>query len=403
MARKLTVLIAGRSREAMTAVAADLSTAGTYKVETRHIENGHSDPLFELSFVPDVVVMVLNDRGHSDLAALPGERKLGGPPMIVIAEHGDADTMRLAMRAGARDFLCGEVSTEDLCDTIEQIASQSRSDNGEHEDQLTIFVNAKGGSGATFLACNTAHILKSVSGMSTALMSLDLQFSALSQYFDVELRHGLMSVLDSVDSLDDVALDAYMTQHDSGLRLLAAEPENVIQCHADRAGQLEALVGKMMARYEHVVIDMPRRIDPYVMPVLERATRIVLVLQQTLGHLHDAARMLEIFENQGISRKQVCAVINRYDKNAPISVNDVQRAMKGASIAMVPSDFKTVAESINLGIPIHEHARGSKVTKALHALETQIGGASAKSKGGLFGKAFSSFRRKDQWSHAQKN
>jgi hypothetical protein len=44
----------------------------------------------------------------------------------------------------------------------------------------------------------------------------------------------------------------------------------------------------------------------------------------------------------------------------------------------VPSDFKTVAESINLGVPIHQHAKGSSVTKALKALEQKIAGVMKK-------------------------
>lgn len=403
MPKKLTVLLAGRSKEAMERLAADLAAESAHKIETRHIENGHADPMHGLSFVPDIVVMILNDQGHSDLESLVHEQQPGGPPMIVVAENGGAETMRLAMRAGARDFLCGQVAPEDLSETIDRISSQIIGKASEDESNLTIFVNAKGGSGATFLACNTAHILTSVSDKSTALMSLDLQFGGLSHYFDTDLRHGLMEVLDSVDSLDDVALDAYMTQHNSGLRLLAAVPENAIQCHSDRAEQLATLVDKMIERYDHVVVDMPRRIDPYVMPVLQRATRIVLVLQQTLGHLNDATRMLEIFETCGISPDQILVVVNRYDKSAPISTDDIQRVLKGIEISLVPSDFTTVAESINLGVPMHEHARSSRVTKALLALETEVGGSSTEATTGILGRAFSNILRKDKWSQIQKN
>lgn len=400
MAKRLEVLLTSRSKEAIADLAKELGEAGSYKIETRHIRNGHANPLYGVTSLPDVVVMLLNDSGHSDLEALIGELSPSGPPMIVAAENGDAETMRLAMRVGARDFLTGAVTVDDFVESIDRVAAQLVDTTAEQDSNLTIFVNAKGGSGATFVACNTAHILKSVSNYSTALMSLDLQFDGLSQYFDMELRHGLMEVLDSVDCLDDVALDAYMTQHESGLRMLAAVPEDKIQCHSDRAGQLGVLLDKMLAHYDHVVVDMPRRIDPYVVPVLERATRVVLVVQQTLGHLRDATRMLQIFEAYGIPPSHVLVVINRYDKNAPITSSDIQRALKGTEVTHVPSDFKTVAESINLGVPMHEHARSSGVTKALLALETRIGGHSAEVSAGLLSRTFSSILRKDKWSRA---
>jgi pilus assembly protein CpaE len=204
-------------------------------------------------------------------------------------------------------------------------------------------------------------------------------------------------VLDHVDSLDAVALDAYMTQHESGLRMLAAKPENVIECHLDKAKQLGQLVDKMTRQYDHVIVDMPRRIDPYMVPVLERATRLVLVVQQTLSHLRDASRMQQIFTNHGISTDQILVVVNRFDKNAAIDLEDVKRSLQGCELTVVPSDFRTVAESINLGIPIYQHAKGSAVTKALVALETKLGGGTTKTSSGFFDKAFSNLLRKEAW------
>ncbi|MGD8339926.1 MAG: AAA family ATPase [Gammaproteobacteria bacterium] len=402
MAKRRTVLVASRSLDAMVDMAAELTAQSTHKIEPRHIANGHADPLYGLESTPDLVVMLLTDSGHGDLEALASEQKPGGPPMVVVAEHGDANTMRLAMRVGARDFLSGQVSAAELSETIDRVLSQSIDTSGERDERLTIFVNAKGGSGATFLACNVAHILESVAEVPTALMGLDLQFTGLSQYFDIKLRHGLMEVLDSVYSLDDVALEAYMTKHESGLRLLAAQPENVIHISQERQGQLSALVEKMQNRYEHVVIDMPRRIDPHVVPVMQRATRIVLVLQQTLGHLHDANRMLEIFSSINIGPERVLVVVNRYNKNSAIGLEDIQRALPGTGITDVLSDFKTVAESINLGIPMHEYAKSAPVTKDLLALEAKISGREeATDTTGVFGRAFSTILRKDKWSQSQ--
>lgn len=400
MPRKLEVLLASRSKEKIDELAAELQALRHYKVVTRHIVNGHADPLYGLEKTPDVVVFLLNDNGHADLESLIEEQTPGRPPMIVMSGNGDSETMRLAMRAGARDFLLGEVSPGEFAESIDRVAAQLVEDDDEQRGQLTIFVNAKGGSGATFIGSNTAHILASVSDKSTALMSLDLQFDGLAQYFDTELRHGLMEVLESVETLDEVALDAYMTQHESGLRILAAAPEDVIQCHSDRAGQLGMLLDKMLAHYEHVVIDIPRRIDPYMVPVLERADRVVLVVQQTLGHLHDAKRMLKILGACGISASQILVVVNRYDKHSPIALDDIKRTLKGTEVSLVPSDFRTVAESINLGIPINEHARASAVSKALLSLEAQIGGHTHDVPGGLLSKAFSNIMRKEKWSRA---
>jgi pilus assembly protein CpaE len=384
----------------MKALAKKIASHDGFQLDTRHIQNGHADPLYGLDYTPDVVVMLLNDRGYHDLEVLIEEQSPDRPPLIILAQEGDAQTMRLAMKAGARDFLPGVVTPEELIESIEHVSSQLTSKDAESDHRLTAFVNAKGGSGATFIACNVAHVLESVSGLKTALLSLDMQFESLAQYFDTDLKHGLAEVLEAVESLDAVALDAYMTQHHSGLRMLAAQPEDVIQCHSDRAEQLGILLAKMADYYDHVVVDIPRRVDPYHLPVLERANKIVLVVQQTLGHLRDAARMLQIFGNYGVDKSRILVLANRYDKNATITIEDVRRALPDTEVAMIPSDFKTVAESVNLGIPMHEHARGSSVTKALLSLETQLGGRSSVRPAGFLKKTFSNILGRGQWSQA---
>lgn len=397
MQSKLHLLVASRSKAALEETAGKLSAQSHYKIDTRHIENGHADPLWGLSFVPDVIVLTLDATGHEDLAALTEGQAPGRPPMIVLAENGDAQTMRLAMQAGARDFLPGVTTAEDLVVSVERVASQLTRHDDEAASSLTVFVNAKGGSGATFMASNVAHISTEASQRSTALLSLDMQFDSLAQLFDAKLRHGLLQVLDSVDDLDAVALDAYMTQHESGLRMLAAEPENVVECHENKTEALGRLLEKMLAHYDHVVVDMPRRVDPYMVPVLKRATRIVLVVEQTLHHIRDARRMLQIFGAYGVTASQVLVVVNRFDKNSDIHMEDVKRALQGTEILAVPSDFKTVSESINLGVPMFAHARGSAVTKALVSLETHLGGKASDSGTGIFGKALTGILRKQAW------
>jgi pilus assembly protein CpaE len=400
MTSKLKILLASRSKPALVALKAQLAGESRYELHLRLIENGHADPLYALTFAPDVVLMALTERGHQDLMELAKEQHALRPPMIVTAEHGDAQTMRLAMQAGARDFLPGALSAADLTASIDRAAAQAAKADDNPSSSLIAVVNAKGGSGATFVASNVGYILNAVMKKSTALMSLDMQFESLMPYFDATLKHGLLEVLEAADELDAVALDAFMTQHGSGLRLLAARPESSAESVEDRSLALGTLLDKMTAQYDCVLVDMPRRVDRYTRAVLERASRVVLVVQQTLNHLRDAKRMMQIFSDHGVAREQVLVVVNRFEKSSMIGMDDVQRALHGVPVVGIPSDFKLVAESTNLGVPMYEHARSSGVTKALTSLATSLGGQKERPAGGLFGRTLSNFLRKETWSRA---
>ena len=398
MDAKPIVLLASRSKPALAELLEKLGNETRYDLRSRHVENGHADPLYGLSFVPDVIVMALNERGHIDLAEITQQAAAQRPPTIVLAEQGDAQTMRLAMQAGARDFLPGALSLDELLASIDRaVAHTVKRPDGASSKTIAV-VNAKGGSGATFIATNLAYVLKTISKHSTALMSLDMQFESLMQHFDLKLKHGLMEVLENAHSLDAVSLDAYMTQHESQLRLLAARPEDSPHRNTDRSRQLGTLLDKMSEQYERVIVDMPRRVDPYTECVLERADRLVLVVQQTVSHLRDATRMLQICAHYGLKNEQILAVVNRFEKNSPIGMEDVRRAMGEVQVVSIPSDFKIVSESINLGVPLHAHARGSSVAKAIGALADNFAERTVEVSSSLLGKAFSTLLRKQTWS-----
>ena len=83
---RLKVLLASRSKPVLADLYAKLTAENRYELHTRHMENGHADPLYGLRVIPDVVVMMLTDRGHHDLLELTKEQLAHRPPMIVTAE-----------------------------------------------------------------------------------------------------------------------------------------------------------------------------------------------------------------------------------------------------------------------------------------------------------------------------
>ena len=108
------------------------------------------------------------------------------------------------MRAGARDALPEPVAADELQAAINRMLMEVQAEQGTG-GKLVAVMNAKGGSGATMLACNLAHQL-SIRGGRTLLLDLDLQFGTVAHCLDVLPTHSHMEVLKQVDELDGIAL-----------------------------------------------------------------------------------------------------------------------------------------------------------------------------------------------------
>jgi pilus assembly protein CpaE len=323
--------------------------------------------------LPDLLILHVNGLEGGELEALLQRPVAVRPPIVVISETDDAAAMRFAMKAGARDFLLhsemAEVveSVNAICDELTEKVSS--------DGQMTAVVNAKGGAGATFLACNLAHLAASVTDEPSALIGFDMQFPTLPSYFDLKLQHGLLPALESADELDAIALDAIMASHPSGLKLLAARPEDFRFSFESLAEQANMLLDLLLNNFRHVVVDMPRHIDEFNAQVISRASKILMVVQQSLPHIQDATRLQQLLRDQlGISHDNLLIVVNRYNKRAEIQLTDIEKALPGSQLMTVPNQYKEVSESINLGIPMYEHARHSAVTRALVMLQTRIFG-----------------------------
>jgi pilus assembly protein CpaE len=384
------ILLVSRSREMLDQLEATLRGQAGFVLERQLIVNGHVDPLHGVNAVPDVLVLHLSQNWREELAALlqrPAEQR---PTLIVLGPATDMNAMRMAMQAGARDFLPVPFVQTDLLEALEQIVRDRLSAAQNARAAVTAVVNSKGGSGATLLACNLAHLLTVVSQRRVALVDLDVQFGTLPLYLDLYPQRGLGQALTNLDELDVVALDGYLTRHSSGLKVLGHSGDESLQLGEVKGRDVERLLDLLSAGHDNVVIDLPRRIDPASVAVFERASQVVVVVQQSVTTLRDATRLLRILRRDvAVPRDRICVVVNRYEKNAPVTLEDIGKTLNCSDLTTVPNDFRTVSECVNTGTPLYEYSRGAAVTRALMALEGRLTGAPPDENRGLLGRTFS--------------
>jgi pilus assembly protein CpaE len=294
------------------------------------------------------------------------------PPMVVIAHSGNSDVMRLAMRGGARDFLARPIESEALLDTLRRIIAED-SVIASDGPVLSAVINAKGGSGATLLSANLAHLLAIKERQRVALVDLDLQFGTLGLYLDVHPNRGILEALEVADELDAVAVQAYLAKHKSGVHIMAAVQNRIALQGEIDAHKLNHILDTLMGSYDHVIVDLPRQIDLLTTTVLDRANHAVITTQQSLTHLRDTSRLRAILRDElGVMDNRLLVVVNRYDPKNPVTLSDIQETLKGVTLVIIPNDYKRVSENVNLGIPLYQQSHNAPITKAVEDLAARV-------------------------------
>lgn len=371
--RRVRVLITGRSREDVESAHRMIAENPACESEVKIIVNGHSNPLYGVNRNPDLLLLC-DLHGRGELEALTGVPAEDRPPVVVFGTGDDPAAMRMALKAGARDYLTLPLQKDEIDSIIRQIADELDAQSVKQAGDLHVFVNGKGGSGATFLATNVAHGLAS-SKQKVTLVDLDLQFAGLCRYLDLSPSRDLLDALNALDDMDEIAAEAFTVRHESGLRLLSSSCEK-LHMHSDLpVERCVALLNAYKSFNDFVIVDLPRHVDLLTASVLESADRISVVTQQSFPHLHDTARLLQILRDElHIGNERITVIVNRYSTDSPIMLKDIENALRAEDIVKIPNHYKLTAESVNTGIPLAEVARKAPVAKGLKELYQRIGG-----------------------------
>lgn len=391
--KRFQVLIASRSAESVSQLQVVLGSLPNVDIEVRTITNGHMDPLFGLSTFPDLLIFRVSERWELELEAISNRPPNQRPPMIVISDVIDPAVMRTAMHAGARDFFGKPLAASALLASVEHLREELTTNPGNQAGHITVVINGKGGSGASLIASNAAHVLAHEQDRSVVLVDLDLQFGSLCHYLDLRIKHGIKEALDNVDDLDALALEGYLVKHNDGLRVMGAEEGRIVLTDEVSGERLMQLMRMMARYYEHIIIDLPRQIDLITSTVLENADQIVIVTQQSITHLRDTARLMDILRDDlDVDPDRLTVVVNRYQKNSEITCSEIENALKHKALVKVPNDYGAVTESLNDGIPLLQVARRSPISKALRELSKVLMGRKLEVPHGVLGRLFSKLK-----------
>ena len=383
----LKLLISSRDAQALKDLQTVCEHVHGLQVTARLVSNGHCDPLHSLEQMPDLLLLRVSAMWREELAALMQRPPAERPALLVCGALDQAEGLRLAMQAGARDFLPEPLNAQELSAALLRMVQEKRASSGGH-GKLMAVMNAKGGSGATLVACNLAQQLSQHA--SVLLIDLDLQFGSVTHYLDVQPTHSHVEVLQQIGEMDSLALRGFCTHYDANLHVLGGRNSELCLPQDIHAEQLEALLHLARSTYDWVVVDLPRQIDHLTGTTLENADKVLVVLQQSISHLKDADRLLRILrEDMGIQSSRLQVLVNRYNKNAAVSLKDIEEALRCPDLLLLPNDFTVVSESQNAGVPLAIHAPRAAITLAVKQIAEDLQGSQEVQRSGLFKRAVS--------------
>ncbi|MDD2933210.1 MAG: AAA family ATPase [Methylotenera sp.] len=321
---------------------------------------------------PDIIILDVASHETEELITLEQfGQHYPGSAIIILCENASSEFLVAAIRNGVKDVL--PLETGALQAAVRRIEGKLMpTPSLQKMGKVIAFMASKGGSGATFLACNLGYVLAAAHGVKVALLDLNLQFGDAALFVsDSVPSNTLADVASNISRLDASFLASSMVQVLPNYGVLAA-PEDAERSVEIKPEHIEALVRLAKSQYDFVIMDIGRTLSATSVKALDHADMIFVVLQETLPFIRDSKRLIHTLQSLGYAKDKINLILNRYEKGGDIQLEDVEATLGMKVFKTVPNSYEAVSASVNQGVPIMKIDKHNPVTKVLQEVAKNL-------------------------------
>lgn len=323
---------------------------------------------------PDIILMDINMPGLDGIGASQAiVQSVPTAQIIIMSVQSEADYLRRAMLAGARDFLMKPFSGDELITAVRRVYQMrpvmslapagtysTRTDSSgaprpggpqpSQNGHIIAVYSPKGGSGTTTIAINLAIALAQ-RGNRTLLIDGSLQFGDVAVMLNMKPTTTIVDLVDRMADLDGDLISNVTLQHQSGLKVLMAPPRPEM---ADLVTEehVKTLLKALRPLFAYVIIDTSSRLNDVALTMLDGSDRILLVTQQNLPTLKNVSRFFDLCDTLHYEKSKVLLVVNRVSNKSSILVKDIADILKRPVLANIPVDEESAFQAADQGRPL---------------------------------------------------
>ena len=335
---------------------------------------------------PDVVIMDINMPDMDGITATESlVRDVPFAQIVMLSVNNDADYVRRAMRAGARDFLAKPPSADELISTIRTLSVFAHEQKDKlsqplpsltvqgpgggydgslrPEGKVIVIYSAKGGVGCTMLATNIAVGLDTAD-TPTVLVDAALQFGDVAVALNLQAKNSFIDLASRADELDVEFVDEVLLRHSTGLRVLAA-PARPEVADEVTAGQVRNVIQFLRRNFAYVVVDTSSNMDDITLAVLDLADLLITVATTEIPSIKDTRLLFDLLGVLEFPKERLFFILNKTDKRSGISSDAVAENLKCTVDAEIPLDERAITTSINRGSPLLLSDKGLPAARSI--------------------------------------
>ena len=306
---------------------------------------------------------------------------------MVIALHNTAEPELIlsALRAGAHEFLHPPLKAN-LQQALERksLERNKTRERLKQKGKVVGFLSAKGGCGATTIACHTAAQLGR-QDKRVLLADLDLDAGMIRFLMKSKSPYSVLDALNNLHRLDASYWNALISNGMPGLEIIAA-PQALASKQQPNQEQMQNMLTFCRGQYDFTIVDLGRSLNLTAMNSLEEIDETYLVTTLDVPALHQSKQIIQTLSGVGYGRERLRLVLNRMPQRLDVTPDELEKMMSLPVFATLPNDYPSLYESYSEGSLLPPNSR---LGKELNRMAMKVGGIEeekgGKKKFSLFG------------------
>lgn len=297
------------------------------------------------------------------------------PMIIALNDTADPEVILGAIRAGANEFLYPPLEAG-LQKALERLLGEHNKAHasGRQAGKTLGFLSAKGGCGATTIACHVAVEMQRSTSQDVLLADFDVDTGMVGFLMRAKTQYSILDAVRNVHRLDASYWKALVSNGQAHLEVITAPPTASIREMLDPE-QFRDVLRFLRSSYEWIVTDLGRSLNPLSLGVLDDIDEMFLIATLDLPSLHQSKKVIEVILDEGYGCNRLHLILNRVPKRPDFTPSEVQKVLGVPVYEMLPNDYPELYEAYTEGTLL---PASSELGKSLAALAVKISGVQAK-------------------------
>jgi Flp pilus assembly CpaE family ATPase len=299
---------------------------------------------------------------------------------IFISKEISASDYKRLVRGGGADWVSMQGAPQEILDIVSGTNRRGARATPEKQARpvMVALVPSIGGVGNGTLAIETAvqiKLNKQTQRRRICLLDLDLQFSHVCEYIDIEPRLQSQEITQNPDRLDARLFELFISRHAAtGIDVLA-QPRNRRAPAEVNMAALDVLFREISPRYDLVIIDLPAPWFDWTDQILSVCDLAIIIGLNNVPGLRQIAETLQTVKSAPHIPPQIVVALNRCESGLTGGIarrRDVDRVLGRQTVVYIRADAAAANHSINTGVPISITSPSSRITKDIRALASLV-------------------------------